>query len=365
MVKAYVPFRFRYTPVVRTVLIKFTKDPDEFYHAFELQVIEQNNELFYQVLATRRDDDYRDIYQDPRIKIDNEELELIVGGAGLGDVFQTEFTKGYFAEADGHVQIGFTFEDKEGRRVDFSVDEDLEKDSKHLSWLPSIGSRTEEPKSVPLFFAYNFDFIRKAETDVKLTIGDVEHEIDPYAFPKDFQARINIQYALNTDLVSFNEARNTTMPAIELNELGESEFNGKKYTYQIDGEKIHLERISLDKGYRPVDVLFDPPFPDYTTIEENIPQFGEFVIQPSEELGNLTGRYNVTKQANKVIINLSFTEGWNPNEKEMYVKILKERSSNRIRDWYREYQCTEIIDLETFETEVTWKKVDPERNKQA
>ncbi len=364
MVKAYVPFRFRYTPIVRTVLLKFKKDPDHLYQAFELQVFQQNGDSLYQVLATRKDG-FKDVYQDPAIELEEGELELNIGGRGMGDVYPAEFTKGYFEESDGHVRIGFAFTDKEGRVIDFTVDENLEKDSKHLSWLPSVGAKLDDPESVPLFFLYNFDFIRKAGTDVKLMIGDVEHNIDPYAIPKDFQARLNIQYSLNSVITNFNESRESQMPRVELDENNSAEYKEKRYIYHLENDKPQLERMIMQKGDYPVEVIFDPPFPDYTEIEEHIPKFGEFTINPAEELGTLTGRYNVTKQKNKAIINLSFTEGWTPNTGELYFNLLRERSSTRLTDWYKAYQCTEVVDLETFQTSVSWKKVNPDRNKNA
>lgn len=362
MVKAYVPFRFRYTPIVRTVLIRFRKDPDHIYDAFELQAYKQEDEIYYRVLAERKDG-FKDLYQDPRIELGDGEYELNIGGRGIGEVYDTKFTKGYFTEKDGHVRIGFAFTDNEGRVIDFEVDENLEKDTNHLSWLPSVGAKVEDPNSVPLFFLYDFDFIRKSGTDVKLTIGDIEHNIDPYAIPKDMQSRYNIQYSLNSVITNFNEARESKMPLIELDENGVGYYKDKKYIYELIDGHYNLARIVLEKPEIPVEITFDPPFPDYTEIQENIPMFGNFVIRPSEELGTLTGRYNVTKQQDNAVINLNFTEGWSPNEKELYVNLLRERTSNRITDWYKAYQCTEILNLNTFETSVTWKRVDPNRNK--
>lgn len=364
MVKAYVPFRFRYTPIVRTVLIRFRKDPDHLYNALELQVVNQDGQNYYRVLAERKDE-YKDVYQDPRIQLDEGELELNIGGRGMGDVYPAEFTKGHFIEENGHVKIAFAFKDKESRVIDFEVDEDLEKETKHLSWLPSIGAKLENPESVPLFFLYDFDFIRKSGTDVKLTIGGIEHSIDPYAIPKDLQSRYNIQYSLNSVVTNFNESREAKMPMIDLDDQGVGYYKGKKYIYKIVDGDYNLERIILERPPIPVEVTFDPPFPDYTELDENIPWFGNFIIRPSEELGTLTGRYNVTKQNNNAIINLNFTEGWSPNEKELYYSLLRERHSNRLTDWYKAFQCTEILDLNTFETKVSWKKVDPERNKNA
>src|SRR5699024_5934398 len=132
MVKAYVPFRFRYTPIVKTVLIKFKKDPDHTYNALELQVIEINDERFYQVLA-KRHDDYKDVYKDPKMQLDEGELEVKIGGRGMGDVYRTTFTKCYFAAQDGNIRIVFSYNDKADYYIKFAVDENLEKDTTPLA----------------------------------------------------------------------------------------------------------------------------------------------------------------------------------------------------------------------------------------
>lgn len=363
MVKTYLPFRFRYTPIVQTVLIKFTKDPDYLYHSLELQVFDQNGKRYAQVLAWRPDG-YKDVYQEAGLSLDQGELNMVVGGRGVGDLQETaSFGPTTFEEADGQVRIKFSFTDKNRREIAFSVVEDLE-DGVHLSWLPSIGAQWDNPTSVPLFFLYEFDFVKKNGSQLDFTIDGVDHNVDPYAFPKGFQSRLDIEYSLESVMTNFNEAREEALLELDLDESGKASQGDQDYHYQIAGAKPHLEKMVMKEGHHPVAVEFEPAFPDYTEIEESVPQFGQFSIKPSQELGDLTGKYNVVKQENKVIINLAFSEGWNPNQGETYFDLIRQRTTTRLTDWYKSLQCTEIIDLDDMTVSVKWKRVDPDRHQQ-
>ena len=108
MVKTYLPFRFRYTPIVQTVLIKFTKDPDYLYHSLELQVFDQNGKRYAQVLAWRPDG-YKDVYQEAGLSLDQGELNMVVGGRGVGDLVKSKSLCKFYNIVTGVIRRGFFF----------------------------------------------------------------------------------------------------------------------------------------------------------------------------------------------------------------------------------------------------------------
>lgn len=362
--RVYLPFRFRLTSIIRTALINFKKDPDSEYTSFELQVIERDSGgEGYQVLAWRKDG-YKDVYIQENLTIDEDEELLTVGGKGIGETYRVQFKESYFEEdEENQLKIGFLFYDKNDRRVVFHLTEDLAKDSNQLSWLPSVGSKIIEPVAMPLFYLYDFDFVRKKESEVFLSIGGEEHAIDSYAFPKDFQPRINIQYSMDTVITNFNENRKAPLIYQELDENNQVKYNGKISQYEnVDGN-YHLKTITLEHPRHPVEIDFNPSFPSQAEIEEANPKFGEFTIEPSGKLGKLTGQYNVVRQQGKAIINLSFREGWQTESNAGYKSLINNLSTDDITEWYKSYQCVELIDLESQEVEVSWKRINSERRK--
>lgn len=360
--KVYLPFRFRLTSIKRTALINFKKDPDSEYTSFELQVMETDTGgEGYQVLAWRRDG-YKDVYMQEDLRIDESEQLLTVGGKGIGETYKVQFTEGYFEEVgENQLKIGFLFYDKNDRRIVFHLTEDLAKDSNQLSWLPSVGSKMVEPSAMPLFYLYDFDFIRKKGTKVFLSIDGEEHAIDSYAFPKDFQPRINIQYSMDTVITNFNENRKTPLVYQELDENNQVKYNGKTSQYEYVDGNYHLKTITLEHPRHPVNIDFNPSFPSQAELEEANPKFGEFTIEPSGKLGKVTGQYNVVRQQGKAIINLSFREGWQTESNAGYNVLINNLSTADITDWYKSYHCVEVIDLDTQEVEVSWKRINPER----
>jgi len=222
--KAYVPFRFRLSPIKKMAMIHFHKNPDSEYEAFELHYI--NGEPYgegFRVLAWRTDG-YRDSYVQDTLTISEQEEILSIGGKGLKERYTVEFDEGYFEHANGQLDAGFVFNDKLGRRIVLYVDERVDKDTKPLTWLPSVGNHIQEPHSMPLFFLYNFDFARKRDTEIFLSIDGQVVEVDPFAFPKDFQARYYVEFSTYflSNCLNRNVARRAMtappiMPAIILN----------------------------------------------------------------------------------------------------------------------------------------------------
>lgn len=358
--KAYVPFRFRLSPIKKMAMFHFHKDPDEEYVAFELQYIDREPYgKGFRVLAWRADG-YRDSYLEEHVNIPEDEEPLSVGGKGLKERYKVPFDEAYFEHVEGQLDAGFVFYDKNDRRIVLYVDEKIEKDSQPLTWLPSVGNHTEEPHSMPLFFLYDFDFARKRDTDIFLSIDGVQKTIDPFAFPKDFQARYYVEFSMNAVVTNFNEARTYRMPEVDIDENGIALYKEKEYQYELYNDLYHLQKITVKHDTHPVEVKFEPSFPNHAELDEAMPKYGEFMITPSGEAGTLKGKYNVIKQQGKAVINLTFPEAWQTPKGALYERFMTSMTPN-IKSWYKTYQCTQVVDLENFDTKVEWNRIDPDR----
>lgn len=358
--RAYVPFRFKLSPIKKMAMFHFHKDPDEEYVAFELQYLQGSGYgEGFRVLAWSADG-YRDSYLDTNLQMSKEEEPLAVGGKGLKERVRTTFDEAYFDYDEGQLNVGFVFQDKFDRRIVLYINEQIEKDTKPLTWLPSVGNHTEKPHSMPLFFLYDFDFARKKDTEIFLSINNIEKTLDTFAFPKDFQTRYYVEFSLNTVITNFNQKGRYTLKEVEIDEAGIAEDETHLYEYHLVNGLYHLKKITIKHDSEPVQVVFDPPFPNHVEIKEAMPQFGAFEIQPSGEAGTLRGKYNVVKQQEKAVINLSFPEAWQTPKGATYDKFINSMTPN-IKAWYKTYQCTQIVDLETMETDIIWNRIDPDR----
>lgn len=358
--KAYVPFRFRLNPIKKMAMIHFHKNPDTEYDAFELHYIDgEPYGKGFRVLAWRTDG-YRDSYVQDTLTIPEEEEVLSVGGKGLKERFVVEFDEAYFEHVDGQLDAGFVFFDKLDRRIVLYVDEQIDKESKPLTWLPSVGNHTQEPHSMPLFFLYNFDFARKRDTDIFMSIDGEIVEVDPFAFPKDFQARYYVEFSTDTVVTNFNEAGRHKLERVEIDEEGMAKSGHNTYQYEASNDLYKLKKIRVEHETNPVEVTFEPAFPNHQEVKAGRPIYGEFEIVPSGEAGSLKGKYNVVYQQDKAIINLSFPQSWESPKGANYERFINSMTPN-IKSWYRTYQCTQIVKLEDMDTTVRWKRIDPDR----
>lgn len=357
---AYVPFRFKLRPIKKMAMFHFHKNPDSEYEAFEFHYI--NGEPYgegFRVLAWRTDG-YRDSYVQDTLNLSEEEDVFSIGGKGLKERHVVTFDEAYFEYVDGQLNAGFVFNDKLDRRTVMYVDERIDKDSTPLTWLPSVGNHLTEPHSMPLFFLYNFDFARKRDTDIFLSIDGEMIDVDPFAFPKDFQARYYVEFSTETVVTNFNEAGRYTLEHVEIDENGIAEGDNNTYEYESSNDLYKLKKITVNHDHYPIDVEFSPAFPNHREVMDAKPMYGEFEIRPSGEAGTLKGKYNVVYQQGKAIINLSFPNSWNTPKGANLERVVNSMTPN-IKTWYRTYQCTQIVNLEDMDTTIRWKRVDPDR----
>ncbi|SFC69308.1 hypothetical protein SAMN04488102_11915 [Alkalibacterium subtropicum] len=358
--KAYVPFRIELSPIKQMAMFHFHKNPDSEYDAFELHYIEsEETGSGFRVLAWRKDG-YRDSYVQDSLTIKEEDEILAVGGKGLKERFHVRFDEAYFNHVNGRLDAGFVFNDKHDRRIVLYVDERIEKESKPLTWLPSVGNHIKEPHSMPLFFLYDFDFARKRDTDIFLSIDGIVKEVDPFVFPKDFQSRYYVEFSTNSVVASFNKAGKYTLEQVEIDEQGVAKTDHHTYLYENDEGLYKLKRMTLEHETHPVEVSFSPVFPNHKEVIEAKPFYGEFTIRPSGEAGFLKGKYNVLYQRGKAIINLTFPESWQTPKGANYERFINSMTPN-IKSWYQTYQCRQVVRLEDMDTRIEWTRVDSDR----
>lgn len=359
--KAFVPFHFRLTPITKTAVFQFEKMPDTDYVAFELHYFDgPPYGKGWRVLAWRTDG-HMDSYVDTQLTPVKEDI-LSIGGKGLKERYQVDFEDPVFEWVEDNLTIHFAFEDKKGRRIAVHLQEQTEKDSNTLTWVPPVGAEADEPLSMPIFFLYEFDFVRKKETDVSIRIDEKEFKPDPYAFPKDFQTRYFIRVSPDSVITNFNESGKRTLPQVELDEEGRAKKDGIQYQYEWRDNLPHLKEIVLKHPRHPVHVTFDPSFPNQSEVTELQPLYGNFVIEGEGEAGKAKGRYTVIRQGKKAIITLDFPTGWEPISGSRVEKVMNSLNP-KIRTWFSMYQCVQVVDLDMMEADIAWKRIDPSRRR--
>lgn len=77
-----------------------------------------------------------------------------------------------------NVHISFSFEDVEGRSIHVAIEEGIDKSSTPFNLLAPIGLGSEKPDYFPLFWLYDFNFIRTKDLRFEISIDGREIEPD-------------------------------------------------------------------------------------------------------------------------------------------------------------------------------------------
>jgi hypothetical protein len=337
----YSPFSLKISPMERLFLINFEKDPDEVYIGFEPQWF--NDDTYgtgLRIIAWRKDG-YVDVYQQPGLTKENR---IDVAAKGLADTIECPMTNARFNVTTRGVDVAFAFLDKTGRKVEVEIVEKNRKATKPFSLLAPVGSSSANPSSLPVYFMFNFYFVRQANTDVKISIDNKNHKADTFPFPLNGSRVYYMRYSADTFLVDWCPAQSQNLEP--LRREGNKVYGPNDTLYDLlDQQKDSaISRISSSrKGHNFVSE-FRPAFPEITHITDNTSFNGEFILSTDESAGVVKGTYEVRRSGEEVDVTLKPSGGWEPFPKTLFLKFLF-KVAKIFRQWPKTYLWTAKIKL--------------------
>ncbi|AOM83489.1 hypothetical protein [Salisediminibacterium beveridgei] len=351
---AVILFGFRYTEIRKLALVNIEKDPDQYYMGLEPQWIKQKDGITgYRVIAYRLDG-YVDVYDEPQLVLENEQ-SFDVTGKGLCERITTTIKNVAFFREQDRLRLSFSFLDKYGRHVQVKIQEHSTKSSKGVSLLAPVGSSSLNPTYLPVFFLYQFDFVRKRGTEASVKIDDQEYQMDPFPYPvpKDMQWRYYARYSDDCQIVEFAPSFEETLKRLPVEENGVAETAEVKYTFSENSALQRMEAITDD---HPLEVIFSEGIPDIRTIQDNHSVSGLFSIRAKPEMGTIEGKYIVERQGSKVTLMLLPEGGWCAVPDSLFTKLMFQEKSV-FRQWPATYEYKQVIDLETLHSTSAWRRV--------
>ncbi|PYZ93019.1 hypothetical protein CR194_07415 [Salipaludibacillus keqinensis] len=348
-----IPFGLTYKPIKKLAIINFEKNTDSIYKGLELQYLDgEESGSGYRVIAYRIDG-YVDVYDDINLNdTDNETFD--VAGKGLMERRTIEMTDTIFQTIEGCVEISFSFIDISGRTVSVRITERSKKKTKGMNLLAPIGSSTETPSYFPLFFLFDFDFIRKNKTEAHITIDHQRIVQDPFPLPfaKDFQKRYYSRYTMDCHIVEFANEHNGVLKQFVLDSSGVISNGSLDYQYS----KGVLQSISLTNSSHPLMVEFVGGFPDIRKFEENTSYEDAFTITTDESMGNLSGIYSIKREGDSVTIDLTPSDGWMARPNSLLTKAIF-RNKSVFSSWPKTYKYHQVVDLKTLRSVSQWERI--------
>lgn len=350
-----IPFEISCNPMKKLAIINFEKNPDDVYKGLELQYFDDDKYgKGYRVIAYRCDG-YVDVYDDLSLNyIENENFD--VAGKGLGDRKMVPMESTAFQIENGGIFLSFRFLDKVGRTIIAKIREQTGKATQSMNLLAPIGSSSEKPVSLPLFFLFDFDFVRKYKTHVELVIDGkkVEQDNFPVPVPKDWQWRYYSRYTPDCQIVEFAKAKKCQLEQCTPDSAGLVQRGPLEYKYSNGS----LEKIILRHSNHELVVEFGLGFPDVRNIEDGAIYADTFKVIPDDVMGSISGKYTIQRKANTAKIELSPSGGWDPVPNSFLTKVMFSKKSV-FCSWPKTYRYVQNIDITTLESVSYWERIKP------
>lgn len=344
--KAILPFEIRYSPIKALVLIPFAKHPEPVYKGLELQYIDaEESGKGFRVIAYRNDS-YVDVYDDYSLTFHADE-KFDVAENGLNKHIQTNFGNTSFQKKNGNVEIVFSFKDLLNREISVSMIEHTSRKSIPMNLLAPIGWGSKKPNYLPLFFLYDFDFVRKSKTTANIVIDGKKLKPDKFPVPMNGQFRYFSRYSLNCDLIEFINTDYCELTEVETDKEFCFSKEQVKYLFNSNAE---LRAINIDAGNSVTSISFEPALALY----KGINLAGEFSITPALCMGNIMGNYQIQEtMADTYKLSLTPGGGWTPVPNSGITKLILGTKSI-FRNWSKNYHLEEEISLKERKVTGKW-----------
>lgn len=313
------PFYISIEKIERLMLINIDKDPDEIYIGFEPQVFDSEKGKGIRVIAWRKDA-YVDVYQQPGIPLSCNNLDA--AAKGLKDIVHAPMEDARFEITPFGADVYFRFTDSAGRLIEVEIKENSKKKTKPFSLLAPVGSSSKTPSALPLFFLYNFYFVRRKDTTASVMIGDRRHKPDTFPLPIDGSKIYFMRYSADPFLVNLNTAHSGPVQKLAQKDGVYTDSRGFAYQMEESGGRAAFKQIFGGDANHKISILFRPAFPEISSFPENFSVKGTFSIIPYPNAGIVEGIYSIERKKTKLVIGMEPLNGWKPYKPRLMPAII-------------------------------------------
>ncbi|OJF94176.1 hypothetical protein [Alkalibacterium sp. 20] len=352
------PFQIDIDPMEKLLLINFEKDPDDTYLGFEPQVFEEGENGRGHLILGWRKDGKVDVYHQPTLKLDPKKYDI--AGKGLANMIERELTGAYYEVNNEGVQAFYQFKDIFDREILIEIKEFNKSKRKPFSLLAPMGEAAENPSALPLILLYDFYFVRKKQTDIRISINGRSHKPDELPVPMDGRRMLYSRYSPKPLIVKINPEKNEEIKLLKTTHLEKKiKTNDCDIEMKWTDYLPSIKTITRRNPVYPVTLTFDPSFPNIITLEDKDVIEGEFAITAHPSSGSIGGIYKVEKKGSVTQVKLHPSNGWMPIPKKMSLKFLY--SVGKIfKNWPKTYEWTGYIkenEQQLFFIESEWKRI--------
>ncbi len=316
----YAPFSLQLQPMEKLLLINIENDPDTVYIGFEPQTFADEKTGTGLLVIAYRADGYVDVYHDPPLRLNPEDYALL--HKGLHEMVPTEFHSRHLEIGSTGLDLRIEFSDLQERAIRLRVSEQTDRATKPFSLLAPVGSSAVDPPSFPLVLLYDFYFVRRAHTEVEISIDGREHGPDKLPFPIDGRRVHFMRYSSDPFIAWWNPTFEGALEALEPDDDLQVQARGATFELADNVGYLEIAAMSAGEGGHEVRVEFNPPIPDLVSLRTGIIEEGEFRLTSDPSMGSIAGTYRVERRASEIQLQLHPSRGWQPAPDRMTLRLL-------------------------------------------
>ncbi len=338
------PFRIDINPMDRLLLVNFEKDPDTVYVGFEPQVFDDEINGHGHLIVAWRKDGCVDVYHQPGVIPHPESYDI--AGKGLAHINATEFETAHFHINRQGVHAHYVFRDMSGRNIEIRVEEKNNLETRPFDLLAPMGHAAENPSALPLFLLFDFYFVRRKHTDLRILIDGKPHRADAMPLPIDGKRMYFTRYSARPLIATLNPRFSGEITPIWA-APGERSISSDQRIWYLSGKKGGggVEKYIRLNPVAPLEMHFSPPFPDLLRIPDQSAYDGRFQIISQPGIGSMAGTYSVRRHAQQVHLRLHPSEGWRPQPDRWMLRLIY-RVAKPFKHWPKTYLWEADLDLQ-------------------
>lgn len=305
------PFNVNVDPMEKLLLVNFENDPDSMYVGFEPQFFDDSiNGKGHLVIGWRKDKKV-DVYHQKSLELDPARYSITA--EGLNQMIPLDMPVAQFEINENGVQAHYVFKDYFDRPIEIKINESNSRTRKPFGILAPMGDATAYPKSMPLIFLHDFNFVRRKHTDITLTVDGKAHEVDQLPVRMDWQRMTFIRYSPKPLIATLNPAFKGDLQTLEVGK-GQTEYIGRGFTLKMEwiGNVPHFKAMEVNNNIHPLTLSFQPSLPCLSALKEESRLEGEFRISGHPSIGSVSGDYHLQCREGVIQLRLVPSGGWKP-----------------------------------------------------
>ena len=358
----YTPFHLRVDPMERLLLINWRKG--QYYKGAEPQWFDDEQHGRGLLVILYRIDDKVDVYHQPTLTLDPAAYQI---QSGLGQMVACHFERSHFQIRPQGVDADIAFTDHAGRPIVLRIREDHATRAGSFSLLAPMGHTIKEPDALPLFFLYDFSFVKVGGSEVTVTVDGAPRELVKLPVPMGGSRVYLTRYCGDPFIAFWNPQTSGPLTGSPVTGHEQPTVDGVRYAlvrnaghYEIAAMARGLETAG-SRPARELQVTFDPPFPALTALRDGVSVAGAFraKMAPIPDAGDVGGEWQVARHGHQVQVRLRPSAGWQPGEPALTPRLIF-TIVRPFKQWPKSYEWTAAIDLSRADAPTitsTWQRL--------